>query len=400
MLAAFEAAIVALIGIAVPLVPLTVLWGFHFQLGIDWSAFWRAGVDIWLVGHGVDVVLQLHPDLAAALGTPEAGTPFTISIAALGLAAITLLLAVRTGRRVASTRNRMLGESVALGTFAAISLGATLSAEYPYASPSTWQGVLLPTLVFGIGLIAGSTRERLRNPAADHGSSLRDWIDDWPAPVRSVVGAALRSGAAVAAALIAVAALATVIALLTGYAQVIRLYESVQAGALGGAALTLGQLALLPNIIIWAAAWLIGPGFAIGTGSTVGPLGTAVGPVPAVPILGALPSGSLEWGLLGVLVPVLLGFLAGVRNRRSIGQLDWPWRLAGGIGTGTVAAVLLGLLAWASAGSAGPGRLVTVGPDPLMVAVWAGVEVAVAATLGTLAASARRRDLKERVTVG
>ncbi|WP_157157118.1 MULTISPECIES: DUF6350 family protein [unclassified Diaminobutyricimonas] len=399
LLAAFEAAIVAMVGIAIPLVPLTVLWGFHFQLGIDWTAFWRGAADIWLVGHGTDLTLQLHPDLAIALGVPDAA-PFVISIAALGLGMITLLLAIRTGRRVASTRYRMLGESVALGTFAALALGVTLSADYPYASPSLWQGILLPTLVFGIGLLIGSTRERLRNPLPDHGSSLRDWISDWPAPLRTCVAAALRGGAGAAIAVIAVAAVVTGIALIAGYAQVIHLYESVQANVLGGTVITLGQLALLPNVIIWTASWLVGPGFAIGTGSSIGPLGTTLGPIPAVPMLGALPTGEHAWGLLGVLVPVILGFLAGLASGRSLHTLDWPWRVGTGVGTGVIAGALLGLLAWASAGSAGPGRLATVGPDPFAVAAWAAVEIAVAATLGALAASIDLSRVKERVTVG
>ncbi len=45
-------------------------------------------------------------------------------------------------------------------------------------------------------------------------------------------------------------------------------------------------------------------------------------------------------------------------------------------------ALLLGLLAAASAGSAGPGRFANVGPDPLVVGLAAGAEFFVAIGLG------------------
>ncbi|WP_166877292.1 DUF6350 family protein [Salinibacterium sp. ZJ450] len=400
LLAAFESALVVAIGIAIPLVPLTVLWGFHFQLGLDWVVFWRAAVDIWLLGHGVDITMQLDPALAAVLALPEAGTPFVLGIAALGFALLTVLLALRTGRRVAQTSNRMLGEVVALATFAALAWAVTLSVEYPYASPSLWQGTLLPTVVFALGLLIGSTRERLDNPAENHGSSLRDWINDWPSDVRATVAAVFRASTAAVAAILAVAGLATAASLVLNYAEIIRLYESVQAGALGGAVLTLGQLAFLPNFVAWTASWLVGPGFAIGTGSSVGPLGTSLGPLPAVPAFGAMPTGDLPWGMLVLIIPVLIGFLAGLLLRRSTAELDWPWRIAAGVGTGVVAGTLLGLVAWAAAGSAGPGRLVTVGSDPWAVAVWFGVEIAVAATLGALSASVDFSKLRDKAAVG
>jgi hypothetical protein len=48
---------------------------------------------------------------------------------------------------------------------------------------------------------------------------------------------------------------------------------------------------------------------------------------------------------------------------------------------GLVGGALLGLLAWAASGSAGPGRLTDVGPDPLLVGGFAALEFAVAGVL-------------------
>lgn len=385
LFAAFEAMLVAAIGIAIPLVPLTALWAFQFGLAIDWTTFWRAAVDIWLLGHGVDVTMTLDPVTATALGLPGADAPVQLSIALLGFAMLTILLGVRAGRRVAETRHRRLGELVSVGTFAAISFLVTLSALHPLARPSLWQGTLLPTLVFAVGLAIG-----VRIEADDAGGRLRAWFENRSGTVHVIAVTALRGGTAAAAGVIAVAALLAAAAMVLSYATIITLYESLHGELLGGAVITLGQLALLPNVVVWTASWLIGPGFAIGTGSLVSPLGTQLGPLPALPIFGALPSGDLPFGFAGLVLPIAVGFLAGaVLGQRMLTRLDRGPLLLAGIGSGIVGGVLLGLLAWASAGAAGPGRLVDVGPDPWAVGLCAALELGIASSLGILASRGR-----------
>lgn len=48
---------------------------------------------------------------------------------------------------------------------------------------------------------------------------------------------------------------------LTHYGEIISLYESLQSGLVGGIALTVGQLPIVPNVVVWAASWIVGPGF-------------------------------------------------------------------------------------------------------------------------------------------
>ena len=117
LFAALEALLVVGIGIGVPLVPLTFLWAFQYGLQLDWTVFWRASVDTWLIGHGSDVLLTLDPVTAIVVGFAGAGTPFALSIAALGFALLTALLGVRAGRRITETPHRRLGLVVALAVF-------------------------------------------------------------------------------------------------------------------------------------------------------------------------------------------------------------------------------------------------------------------------------------------
>jgi hypothetical protein len=392
LFAAFEALLVVGVGVGIPLVPLTLLWAVQYGFAVDWADFWRASVDTWLVGHGVDLQITLDSALAASLGVPE-GTAFPVTIAALGFALLTVLLALRAGRRVGETRYRGVGSIAALGTFVLLTTGVTLSAVNPFVRPSITQGILLPTLVFAISFTIGLERTR-RAEGDDNGSSIRDWIADWPTAVRGLVRTALLGGTAAVAGILAVSGV--LVALLVGvsYAQVITLYESLHAEVVGGAALTLGQLAVLPNIVVWAASWLVGPGFAIGAGSSVSPVATALGPVPSVPLLGALPTGDLPFGFLGLAVPVVLAFIVGaLLYARVADDLDYSplWMAGTGLAIGAVGGVLLGLLAWWSSGAAGPGRLAQVGPDPLPVALFGALEIGLAATAGLFVASRRDR---------
>ena len=382
LFSALEGLLVVAIGLAIPLAPLTVLWGAQFGFAPDWLIFWRVGADIWLVGHGVDLTVTLDAATAKASGLVDAGAPFVVSIAALGFALLTVLLGRRAGRRIAETKHRLLGEIVATLVVAVLSLGISLSASQPLARASIVQGVLCPTLVFVIGLLIARYRA-VRAPA---------WIAGWRHETRAVVATALRGGGAAVALVMTASSLLLAVLFFVNYGQIIALYEGLHSGTVGGAALTVGQIMVLPNLVIWTAAWLVGPGFAIGTGSAVSALGTTLGPIPAIPVLGALPSGSLTFAFIGIAVPLLSGFLAGAILSRPLGErLDrvnrLPWMLAAGLGTGVVGGAVLGILAWASAGAVGPGRLQNVGPNPLQVALVAALEIGVAAVLGMAAAA-------------
>ncbi|MES2094354.1 MAG: DUF6350 family protein [Actinomycetota bacterium] len=395
LFSALEAVLVVTIGVAIPLVPLTVLWAFQYGLQVDFVVFWRTAVDLWLLGSGVDIRLTLDPVMASGLGFTGAGTPFVVTIAPLGFALLTVLLGVRAGRRIGETPHRLLGMTVSVAAFALLSLGLTLSVLLPAARPSIWQGTLLPTLVFALGIVIGA--EFLR-PASDLlGESARGIVGGWRPEIRLIVASALRGGAGSASMVIAASALAVAGLFLANYAAIVSLYEGVHAGVLGGIALTVGQLAVLPNLVIWGASWFVGPGFAVGTGSSVAPLGTTLGPIPAIPILGALPApGVLGWGFLGLLVPVLAGFFVALLVRPRIARELGPRAstltlIATGLASGVVGGTLLGLLAWASAGSAGPGRLMDVGPSPWLVGGFAALEIGIAAAIGFVAGRPSRR---------
>jgi hypothetical protein len=205
--------------------------------------------------------------------------------------------------------------------------------------------------------------------------------------VRSLVGPALRAGTAITVMLLMVSSF-TIAALITiSWIDITRLYESVEVSVLGAIILTVGQLALLPNLIIYGVSWFTGVGFSLGTGSLISPLGSAVGPLPAIPILGALPVGKLEVGMIAVGVVLLAAFIATLGIRKSADEIrfefatSWSAAISLGLSIALVTSVQLGLLALVASGSAGPGRLAEVGVNPWLIAIVSFVEVAVVSTL-------------------
>ena len=115
ILAALEAFLALAIGIGIPLLPLSIMWGLRLDLGLGWDVFWRAAVDIWLAGHGVDFTITLDPKLVAAINLPGSEVPFLISIAPLLFALLTVLLGVRLGRKIIEAGARFVAPVAALG---------------------------------------------------------------------------------------------------------------------------------------------------------------------------------------------------------------------------------------------------------------------------------------------
>src|SRR5690606_11048883 len=145
-------------------------------------------------------------------------------------------------------------------------------------------------------------------------------------------------------------------------------------------ACAVAQRARQPNLVLWATSWLAGTGFAVGQGTAYAPGGTETGPLPAVPLLGALPgpdwSGSTATAA-GPLAVVACGALAGWFAWR---RLD-PDRVRGVdlaqvlLGTVVLAGLMAGLLQFWAGGAVGSGRLAQVGADPVVTGTVVAVEV-------------------------
>ncbi|MFB7251478.1 DUF6350 family protein [Microbacterium sp. NPDC056234] len=395
LLAAVDAAIAAAVGLVVLLAPLTLLWTFAFGARADWGALWPAAGILWQFGHAVPLDISLSDEVLVAVGIGADAAAFTLSVAPIAFLLCTLLAAARSGRRAA--RAGAWGTGVLAGSvvFAAIAVGVASTAHVAGVAAGPVIGVLLPAGFYLTGALGGAVVEAWRDGDGDGGlvDRVHDVVDGW-GDYGPAVTEAVRGTAIVAVILTGIGALSVALSVLARGSEVVTLFEAARVDALGATVITLAQLAYLPTAVVWAVSWLAGPGFAVGAGTAVSPVGTQLGVVPGVPIFGLIPENSSIWMLIVILIPVGAGAVAGwmVRSRLVWEQtaLGWAPRavIAGGIAF--LSAVVAALAALPASGSIGPGRLAEVGPHPGWFALAIGLEVLVGA--GILLLSPRNRD--------
>ncbi|MGW9413116.1 cell division protein PerM [Arthrobacter cupressi] len=409
---ALESAQAAIISALVVVLPLAGVWatdGFENRK-VDFLA--RLAGQAWLLIHGVP--LQLASVNVGTAAQPGSGV---LSLFPLGLTLIPFLLAWRAGRRLARASytdqlwQAFLGALLVYGAFGAATAFVCRTQEVVI---NIWLAMLLPLIPFGLGMVVGSRREA-GSWSRLIGVDAVDWIARTSQHSRwagSYFASAIKAGSVALMASLALAAVLLAVDLGIHWTEIIAVYEGLKAGALGGAVLTIAQLGYLPNLVLFTLAWSSGAGFSLGVGSHAGPLGTAVGPLPAIPVFGALPTGQLDFGAAALVLPVLAGLLAGWWFLREGENHFDEWlsikirarwftaavsTLVLGALIGAVAGVLAGALAWMARGSAGIGRLTEIGPDPLWTAAWLAAEVGIGVVIGYAAGPwlERRQKLRE-----
>ena len=392
LIAAFEALVVAGIGIGILLAPLTVVWLFENDPTIDWLVPFRASADVWMMAHGTRLVVP------EGLFGSDTVPSFVISMIPLGLSAVIAYLSIRLGRKLTTALELWPAWVASALVYGGISLFLSTAAYNEFAYPVTWQGTFFPPMLFLFFVLIGSLfgkrqafGEAANLPEPAERVALRNWAEDrfnnlhWA--IRAVSAPALRAGTAVAAILLAVSAVFIAGMLILNWIQVIRLYEGLQVSFLGGVMVTAGQMAVLPNLVVLGASWFTGVGFQIGAGSLISPVATVVGPLPALPIMAALPIGELGFGMIAILVPLVGAFVATILIRRHADAIRfefasaWSAAITLGLSIALVAAVEMGLLAAIASGGIGPERLQVIGVNPLLVAGVLFVEVAAVSIL-------------------
>ena len=392
------------LGLGLFFAPLTLVWAFDEGFSTDLVVSWAIAVDGWLLGHGVPLTFSLDPVLAQSLGLGELTTTFVVDIALLGIGLLTLLWGYRIGRRSGTRIYPVSTWFLAVGTLVGVTFVMVFFLPIHMVSVSMMDALVRPALFLATGL-ALATWVGSRAPG---GRVLDSALPD---SLLAVLRTGIKAGGASVLGLLSVASIAVAILLVASFGSVISLYESLQPGTWGIIALSMAQLALLPTAIIWSALWMVGPGFALGTGALVSPVGTTLQIVPALPLLGIIPDDVPAGALIIVALPLLVSFMAGVGATTMLlgekpGQL---WRdvhstelyrqplvlvLCASVLAGAVTALGGFVLASLTSGAAGPGRFITVGADPGQVALWWGVEAGVGVALGLISGALGRRGAR------
>ncbi|WP_204163917.1 DUF6350 family protein [Nocardioides solisilvae] len=365
---------------------LALLGWFLSDLGVHGEprSALAAGAGGWLVGHGSGIVVR--------------GAPVTL--VPLGL---TLLAAWCTWRVARGLGERLWAHGpdahdladgardwtvpVGVAGFGAgyaavaLALGSALGETFPSAGGSVLLRVLaLTLLVAGPAVATGSGR------ASVWATGLPPWARHAASTARHAVLLHLL--------------LATVLllgALLLDLDEAANLVERLHTSPGETVLLVLVSLALLPNAVLCAGAFLAGPGFAVGGATLVSPGSVVLGPLPVLPLLAALPDegAPLAWPWLVMLVPGTVAAVAAVRTQRRRPTLRWDHGAlrgcVGGVGAGLVLTALTAL----AGGAAGPGRMRFVGPLTGDVLVHLVTAMGIGGLLGGLAVTWWQRHTSE-----
>ncbi|MGW5386078.1 cell division protein PerM [Nocardia sp. NPDC003963] len=153
--------------------------------------------------------------------------------------------------------------------------------------------------------------------------------------------------------LLAGAAVLLVGALLVNWSRVGETYGSTE-GFVDVLGLTLLSLLYLPNAVVTGVGVLVGPGVQFGDAS-IGVFTVVGGPIPAVPVLAAVPAGpAVLWWAVLLLVPAAVGVHGGVESARvSYDRPGAPWALLAAAGLGSAALTALAAVSGGELGNFG-----------------------------------------------
>lgn len=347
-----EAAVLGWLAVVVPAVAAYVATATAPALGE--ATWWQAaavGAGLWRLAHGG--LVTLGGDVVSLL-------PLGLSLLAVGL------VAWSARRAHLRTWAGLLATSVG---YAAV---AAPLANLPPTAVGGWSRTALVAFVVAMlgGLIALRRRlGALHPPAARPVAPFARVPVSVRAHARSLA-AAIGTGTSTSLAALAAAGLGLLVASLVVHgAEVATVLGTLATDGMSRAMMVLAMLLYLPTVVVWAIAWLAGPGFAVGTGTIVAPGGVALGPLPGVPAFAALPEAGTAAAAAWWAPLVLLGAgaLAGWRMHRRAPQERWWGSLASAVGAAAVAGLVVVALATFSAGGIGPGRMAELGPEPWAV---------------------------------
>lgn len=369
-----QAAGAVAVGVVVCVGLLVAGWVSDPAAATGWPQTVRFGASLWLLAHLGEVGV-----LSEVATSPSPADPLTPVLGVVSLPPLLLVLlaawpAWRAGDHIAARSRplRALALLVVLaGGYAAAAWLLAWAVDTPVVTPD-------PTAcAAGAAVLAvlGAAPAVLRH----HTDEL---LDRLPRRVHEQVRRVVPGAAVAVFGWLAGGALLLSTSLLLHVATVGEVHAALAPGLGGGAALLLLQLAFLPVAVVWSAAVLAGPGTWFGVGH-VGPGGSSVVDVPAVPVLAALPApGELPlWAYLAPVAVVLAGALAAWHVHRHPSSREAT--LGDRAGDAVVLAALAGLAAVAlgllTSGSVGPWQ--PLGPDPLLLGAAVTAEVFAGALL-------------------
>jgi Family of unknown function (DUF6350) len=259
----------AALGLLAVMVLVLVAWATAANSSASATEAVAGGLAIWLVGH------------LTRLSVP--GGEF--GLAPLGLTALFAALLFSSGVRAARATQvrglRAVGSLTAAlaATYAAVAVIVSLFARSHFVQPQPVTAFLgagaLALVAGGAGVVRGTGRSAA-----------------WWVRVPTVCRLAVTGALGALTVLLAGGSLLVAVMLGLNGGEVSKLTTSLHAGTSGSLLVLLICVLYAPTALVWGGSYLVGPGFAVGSGTTVAVTGVHLGAVPALPLFAALPSSS------------------------------------------------------------------------------------------------------------
>ena len=235
-------------------------------------------------------------------------------------------------------------------------------------------GVLIP-LIGSVWFVASGYSRDHEAPSMQH------WISG-----------GLKLGGLSVVVLAAASFVASVIALVAGWSRMAGIQELLGASSAADTSFIVGGQALFaPTIMAWVASWWSGAGFLTATDSLHSPTVAGSGPIPPIPLLGAVPQTAP--GMWVILAPIALGIGLGVVAARSFRREHLLHQTAQGVLASLITASVTALWMWSATMSMGSVRLASMGPRVGWATLALVLEIALPALIIALATHPTTRAL-------
>ena len=235
-------------------------------------------------------------------------------------------------------------------------------------------GILIP-LVGSVWFVASGYSRDHEAPSMQH------WISG-----------GLKLGGLSVVVLVAASFVATIIAFVAGWSRMAGIQELLGAASAADTSFIVGGQALFaPTVMAWAAAWWSGAGFLTATDSLHSPTVAGPGPIPPIPLLGAVPQSAP--GMWVILAPIALGIGLGVVAARSFRREHLLHQTAQGVLASLITASVTALWMWSATMSMGSVRLASMGPRVGWATLALVLEIALPALIISLATHPTTRAL-------
>lgn len=353
-----------------------------------WARSGLAGIEAALIGWGLVMVLTLVGYLAVSANPWLGGTTWADATGVGGdLWGATLAAPVHVGELTLRAVPTLMTLLVVL------ILRLLLLTGRAFAPAAQWMAV--PTFTVTALALLGATAGHVSVVQAAPGAlavaavaALWAVVDQTDTPPTWTLGLpwlweGLRQARLVLAVLAVVGASAAGVSLHSSWEQVQGIHELLLTSTTDSVVVALAQVLFAPTAIAWALAWLAGPGFWVGADTLHAPGTAPVAPIPAIPLLGAVPATAP--GNVVALILVGVGVLLGIWLRWRHRADDLRAQVLAGAACAGATALVLGVWFASSTLCLGSGRMSVLGPRVLWATAMVVLEVVVVAQVLALA---------------